>query len=172
MQRRLNNHRAFTLVELLVVLAIIAILIAILLPVLSRARRAALVLASPVAYTSAQGTVQLTDPNGVADVPIRGKGNVETCPACHTPPVWSPSGQQIAFRSTLGISIVDPTPNLIRSFPENDRYFICWRDSDHLLENDRISICVATAGKNLLQERGPIANPSLLPVLLSPTPAA
>src|SRR6266446_5566676 len=100
MQRRVNIHRAFTLVELLVVLAIIAILIAILLPVLSRARRAALVLASPVAYSSAQGTVQLTDPNGVADVPIRGKGNVETCPACHTPPVWSPSGQQIAFRST------------------------------------------------------------------------
>src|SRR5881628_1867244 len=99
MNRRPQIRSAFTLVELLVVLAIIALLIAILLPVLSRARRAALVLASPVAYTSAQGTVQLTDPNGVADVPIRGTANPESCPACHTPPVWSTSGQQIAFRS-------------------------------------------------------------------------
>jgi prepilin-type N-terminal cleavage/methylation domain-containing protein len=170
MQRGKPIHPAFTLIELLVVIAIIAILIAILLPVLSRARRAALVLASPVAYTGAEGAVHLTDPTGTADVPIRGKANVDSCPACHTPPIWSPLGQQIAFRSTAGISIIDPAPNRIRSFPELNRYLLCWGDSDHLIENDRSNICVATVGKNLLQERARRTTGDTLPVVLSPTP--
>jgi prepilin-type N-terminal cleavage/methylation domain-containing protein len=179
MQRTHPIRPAFTLVELLVVIAIIALLIAILLPVLSRARRAAMVLASPIAYSSAQGSIQLTDPNGVADVPIKGIGDMQSCPACHTPPVWSPSGQQIAFRSTTGISgtgsrisIVEPTPNRVRSFSEGNRFLLCWSDSDHLVENDRSNIYVATAGKNIPQERVPNSNPTLLPVVLSPTPAS
>jgi prepilin-type N-terminal cleavage/methylation domain-containing protein len=170
MQRNQPIRAAFTLVELLVVIAIIAILIAILLPVLSRARRAALVLASPVAYTGAEGAVHLTDPNGVADVGIAGRANSAACPACHTPPTWSPLGQQIAYRSTLGITIADPAPNRVRSFPENDRYFLCWGDSEHLIENDRANICVATAGKNFLQERVTRRSTDMLPVILSPNP--
>jgi len=170
MQRKLPTRPAFTLIELLVVIAIIAILIAILLPVLSRARRAALVLASPVAYTSAQGSVQLTDPNGVADVPITGRANSQMCPACHTPPVWSPSGQQLAFRSLQGISIAEPSPNRVRTFPEGDRFFICWGDSDHLVENDRSGIYLTTAAKNVVIQRS--GNPSKLPVILAPAPAS
>jgi len=172
MKRSKKNCHAFTLVELLVVIAIIAVLIAILLPVLSRARRAALVLASPVAYTGVEGAVHLTDPNGVADVGIKGKTAAVTCVVCHTPPVWSPLGQEVAYRSDLGISIVVPAPNRIRSFPENGRYFLCWSDSDHLVENDRSNICVATSGKNLLQDRVPHSTSASLPVVLSPTPAA
>src|SRR5437763_1165745 len=95
-----SNRSGFTLVELLVVIAIVAILIAILLPVLSRARRAAMILASPVAYTGADGAVQITNSTGVSCIPIKGTAVVSvTCPVCHLPPTWSPSGQDIAFRS-------------------------------------------------------------------------
>jgi prepilin-type N-terminal cleavage/methylation domain-containing protein len=100
--KRLDSHRGgFTLVELLVVLAIIALLIAILMPVLSRARRQALVLASPIAYAGADGGVHLTDPGGGADVSVKGATSMQ-CPVCHSPPVWSPSGQVLAFRTTNG----------------------------------------------------------------------
>ena len=136
---RTERSKGFTLVELLIVLAIIALLIAILLPVLSRARRMAQVLASPIAYAGADGGVHLTDPGGGADVGVKGVTSMQ-CPVCHSPPVWSPSGQVLAFRVTNPggggpyTAICEPSPNRVKLFSEVGRPFLCWSDSDHWYE--------------------------------------
>src|SRR5437660_957027 len=97
MRKTPGNRAAFTLVELLVVIAIIAVLISILLPVLQKARRKAVVLASPIVYESPKdNTLRLCDP--------RGNYNMEVTPSygwfhARRPgiPMWSPSGQKIGF---------------------------------------------------------------------------
>jgi hypothetical protein len=80
--------------------------------------------------------VHLTDPGGGADVGVKGITSMQ-CPVCHSPPVWSPSGQVLAFRVTnAGVgeaftAIAEPSPNRVKLFPEMGRPFICWADSDH-----------------------------------------
>lgn len=138
MATEFKSTRGFTLVELLVVLAIIALLIAILMPVLSRARRMAQVIASPIAYAGADGGVHLTDPGGGADVGVKGATAMQ-CPVCHSPPVWSPSGQVLSFRVagagiTPSTAVAEPSPNRVKLVQESGRPFLCWVDSDHWLE--------------------------------------
>jgi prepilin-type N-terminal cleavage/methylation domain-containing protein len=141
MARQIKPIRAgaFTLVELLVVLAIVALLIAILMPVLSRARRMAQVLASPIAYAGADGGVHLTDATGGADVGVKGLTSMQ-CPVCHSPPIWSPSGQTLAFRvgspgaGPAFTALAEPSPNRVKLFPEMGRPILCWSDSDHWFE--------------------------------------
>ena len=79
---------AFTIVELLVVISILSILIALLFPSLQRARRTALVLASPVIYVGVDNRLHLTDPSGAVDLPLAVPTKME-CPVCHSPPAWT-----------------------------------------------------------------------------------
>lgn len=149
------RQRGFTLVELLVVIAIIAALIAILLPVLNKARRSAAVLASPVVFMDKAAGVHLTDPSGQMDI-VLSKATASSCPVCHSPPSWSPSGLSIALRSTRNNNsvpaIIEPVSGRMKySSDLSGENFVGWLDSDHFLQShgpdELISVEVDTAGR-------------------------
>jgi len=144
-----RQSNAFTLVELLVVIAIIAVLIAILLPVLQRARRKAVVLASPIVYHSFQdNALRVCDP--------RGNYNIEVTPSygwfhARRPgnPTWSSSGRTIGFEVNNWpagpgnlpqyMCILDPMSGIITQHleinPSPRTYFEGWWDDSHFIEN-------------------------------------
>ncbi|HEV8378230.1 MAG TPA: prepilin-type N-terminal cleavage/methylation domain-containing protein [Tepidisphaeraceae bacterium] len=120
-----SRSSAFTLVELLVAIAIIAILIALFAAVISKARRKAIILASPIVYyTPNDNGLHLTDPTLSWDTSVfcEPAASFDRRPGGQ---MWSPSGQKIGFdlsnsegHSPQYICIYHPMTGLLLKHPQ------------------------------------------------------
>lgn len=166
-----RRRRGFSLLEILVVIGIISLLIAILMPALRMARRAEIVMASPIVYEGSDKQIHLTNSTGGADLTLT-TAMIPQCPACHSPPVWSPSGQTIAFRQSQGLktftAILNPMRNTPDKHDDKGHAFMCWIDSTRYLESDRGMLYARKAETG--ESSGTIGNGEHL-VSLAPAPA-
>jgi prepilin-type N-terminal cleavage/methylation domain-containing protein len=168
-----HRRPGFSLPELLIVIAVLTILLALLFPVLRKARRAAAALAAPVAYLGTDSQVHLTDARGGLDLQFEVVANrAPQCPVCHSPPVWSPSGQTLTFslmaQGQRLTAFVEPASGKVRTVRE-DRYFLGWMDSEHYVESQsRSALYVRREGGPPSYE--PLVNESRL-AFLAPAPA-
>jgi len=129
--------RAFTVVELLVVVAIISILIAVLLPVTMKARRRAVVLASPVAYARMDLGISISHPTGRAELDVAPSSTL--CWNGHPQgPLWSPSGTYIGHTIHIGqgemhyVAIVHAASGRVIRHDLGDR-FCGWVDDSRFI---------------------------------------
>jgi hypothetical protein len=74
---------------------------------------------------------------------------------CHSPPIWSPSGQSIAFRfmdkGSPSTAFMDPFSGTFNKFPEQGRSFIAWIDSNTFADTDRGTIAFRDVGNGKIQ---------------------
>jgi hypothetical protein len=137
-------------VELLVVIGVIAILISILVPVLSRARRRALVLTCPIAFIGEGGGVYLTSPTGSVELRVTPRDWVAQPNWLGHSIQWSPSGQHLAFqasgRSGSGTGIVEPMSG--QAWIQSGERFAGWVDSSRYIGDGAWSHNVVSIGND------------------------
>ena len=146
------RRRAFTLVELLVVIAIVSILVSVLMPVLARARRAALVLASPVAVVGEGMGLFVCPPDGGTGLTLLIKPPVHM--GADTGIMWSPNGTWIGFNARVEalsrIGIMEPASGRLETRPWSGE-FIGWADDNHYItrvgsSNQDVLVCDVGSG--------------------------
>ena len=84
--------------------------------------------------------VHLTDPSGRSDL-VLARMATSSCPVCHSPPVWSPSGQLLGFTKPLGKSsfqatFLEPMSGRSKGWSKSGESFIGWIDSERYLESN------------------------------------
>ena len=158
--RGVRRPTAFTLVELLVVLGIIAVLVALLFPALRRARKQAMVLATPIVYVGKDQKLHMADASGQMTVPLMSRSG-NACPVCHVPPVWSPSGDAILFRMTEGGTNYTGLLNPMSERPTKRRAtgdLVGWIDSTRYVEGDATTLYVSNIATNRTEQTVTPAN--------------
>lgn len=150
---------AFTLVEILIVIGIVAVLVSILLPAFAKARRHAIVLASPIAYVGEDKVIHLTDPSGKMDLPLVAV-NSPNCPVCHSPPTWSPSGNLLGYgwTDTAGrgyTALLNPFSGRADQYESADRVFLTWVNNEQWVETRRWEFTTRRTGDGLKLRNAP-----------------